>query len=280
MKTLKYAPQAREQIRAARAWWKKNRDKAPQLLRDTAWTTEAARGPAAGALRRAVRGLSVTTTALAAREADLVPLLRGSASTARAFDPGTGAALRRLLAGLPADAAALRDGGSALDGTLARLAPLARELRPGAARLAPALRTARPLLREGGPALSAARPFVRDLRLALRGGARSATPALSLLRGVAPTAATLDTSLLPALNGRTALGLPAYQSFLNLFEGGGGASRPFQTSADGPNGSGHFMRFGFRFMTGAGLPLPPCTLLQDANPQLADNAAKAGACTP
>lgn len=34
MKTLKYALQASEDIRVARAWWKKNRDKAPQLLRD------------------------------------------------------------------------------------------------------------------------------------------------------------------------------------------------------------------------------------------------------
>ncbi len=31
---LKYAPQAREDVRVARAWWKRNRDKAPQLLRD------------------------------------------------------------------------------------------------------------------------------------------------------------------------------------------------------------------------------------------------------
>lgn len=31
---LKFAPQAREDIRIARAWWQRNRDKSPQLLRD------------------------------------------------------------------------------------------------------------------------------------------------------------------------------------------------------------------------------------------------------
>lgn len=31
---LKFAPQAHEDLKGARAWWKKNRDKAPQLLRD------------------------------------------------------------------------------------------------------------------------------------------------------------------------------------------------------------------------------------------------------
>ena len=73
--------------------------------------------------------------------------------------------------------------------------------------------------------------------------------------------------------------MPAYLSFLNLFEGGGGASRPFQTLAQNPRGAGHFMRFGFRFLTGAGAPLPPCALLRRADPQLADQLAQAGGCT-
>jgi phospholipid/cholesterol/gamma-HCH transport system substrate-binding protein len=263
-------PGARRALRGALA-------SAPPLLRDAAWATEATQGPRAGALRGAVQGLARTTSALAAREADLVPVLRSTARTARALDDP---ALGRLLAELPADAAALRTGGAALDGTLARLAPLARALRPGAAALAPTLRTVAPLLRNGAGALRAAGPLVHDLRAALPAGGRAAAPARTLLRGLAPTVARADASLLPALRATTPLGLPAYQSFLNLFEGGGGASRPFQTSADSTGGTGHFMRFGFRFLTGAGAPLPPCGLLHQASPPLADAAAKAGGCTP
>ena len=94
----------------------------------------------------------------------------------------------------------------------------------------------------------------------------------------------LDDSLLPALHRRTdELGIPAYVSFLNLFGGGGGASKPFQTAAQTtpitPE-TGHFMRFGLRFLTGVGAPLPPCSLLERANSQLAAALAKGGACTP
>lgn len=78
------------------------------------------------------------------------------------------------------------------------------------------------------------------------------------------------------------LGIPSYLSFFNMFEGGGGASQPFQTPTDAKQpiqmGVGHFMRFFFRFMSGAGWPLPPCTLLATANPQLAAAAAADGVC--
>ena len=85
----------------------------------------------------------------------------------------------------------------------------------------------------------------------------------------------LNGGLLDALERRTTLGTPAYLAFLGLFAGGGGASRPF-----GVQGEGHFMRFGLRFLTGAGQPLPPCTLLDRANPALGAAVARAGGCTP
>jgi hypothetical protein len=40
------------------------------------------------------------------------------------------------------------------------------------------------------------------------------------------------------------------------------------------------MRFGLRFLTGVGLPLPPCSLLGKVAPALAATLAAAGACTP
>jgi ABC-type transporter Mla subunit MlaD len=255
--------------------------RAPALLAGMESTGHAAQGPRTGALQRAVHGLSVTASAVASRESDLVPLVRSTAATARALDPGTGAALRDTIAALPATTAQLRAGGDALDAVLRRLGPLARELRPGARRLAGALRAARPLLREAGPALRTARPVLADLRAALDAGAAASAPAARLLRTVAPTLDVLDRSLLPALRAPTpVLGIPAYLSFLNLFEGGGGASRPFETAADSSRGTGHFMRFGFRFLTGAGAPLPPCALLRQADPQTADLLAKGGGCTP
>jgi hypothetical protein len=45
-------------------------------------------------------------------------------------------------------------------------------------------------------------------------------------------------------------------------------------------GQGHFMRFGLRFLTGVGIPLPPCTLLGQVNQTLADELSSAGGCTP
>jgi ABC-type transporter Mla subunit MlaD len=255
--------------------------RSPRLLAGLEASGRAAQGPRPDALRRAVHGLSVTASAVAAREDDLAPLARATAATARGLDPRDGTALRATIAALPGTTAALRDGGAALDGILRRLAPLTAELRPGARRLAGSLRAARPLLREAAPALEAARPLLADLRAGLDAGARASSPTADLLRAAAPTLTLLERSLLPALRAPTpVLHIPAYLSFLNLFEGGGGASRPFQTAQDSPRGAGHFMRFGFRFLTGAGAPLPPCTLLAQADPQAAGTLSQAGGCTP
>jgi hypothetical protein len=80
--------------------------------------------------------------------------------------------------------------------------------------------------------------------------------------------------LLDALERPTSLGTPAYLAFLGLFAGGGGASRPYTTTP----AAGHFMRFGFRFLTGVGQPLPPCSLLAKANAQVAAAVAENGGC--
>jgi ABC-type transporter Mla subunit MlaD len=271
---LALEPRARRAVRGTLG-------RAPALLRDLESTARAAQGPGEGALRRAVAVFATTAHAVAARDAELAPLARAAARTAAALHVDGGAPLRRALDELPATAASLAVGGAALDATLARLAPLARMLVPGARALAPTLASVRPLLREGANALVGARPLLADVRAGLRASAPAARPARTLLRALAPTLAVLRDSLLPALRRNGALGLPAYDAFLNMFEGGGGSSRFFQTPAQGGSmGAGHFMRFGFRFLTGIGAPLPPCTLLQEADPALAAAASKAGACTP
>src|SRR5439155_6640596 len=114
--------------------------------------------------------------------------------------------------------------------------------------------------------------FVGDARAMLAAARGAAAPTRAALTALDGSLGLLDGGLLTALERPTSLGTPAYLAFLGLFAGGGGASRAFVP------GEGHFMRFGFRFLTGAGSPAPPCTLLDRAAPALAGRAEQAGAC--
>ncbi len=255
--------------------------RAPSLLARTARVAAAARGPKAGgrALRRAVAGLARTGDAVADRSADLVPLLRDATSTARAAR-GDGA-LRATLAALPASLRAVRQGSADADVTLARLDGLTGDLRAGLPDVGPTLERARPTTRRVARIARVANPWVRDLRGALRDGAASAGDAQRLAATLRPVARRLDGSLLPALERPTpTLKLPSYLAFLNMFAGGGGASRAFQRPGQSSLGDGHFMRFGIRFLTGIGAPLPPCGDVRAANPQIAQLLSSLELCTP
>jgi phospholipid/cholesterol/gamma-HCH transport system substrate-binding protein len=242
-------------------------------------------GTVAGAVRGhlgvAVNGLDQTAAALAGEHARLVPLLRDVATTAGALD---GAALAETIDALPATLADLRTGSAQLQVLLTQLEPFARELRPGLPPLTGAVSAAIPVLRRAAAPLTAARPLIADLATALRAGAAGAPATRAALDALSPTLTTLDRSLLPALAKPTSLGNPAYVAFMNLFAGGGGASKPFQRAGDGPpfvnQGAGHFMRFGVRFITGIGLPAPPCTLVAKLNGNLASTLSRLGVCTP
>jgi hypothetical protein len=122
---------------------------------------------------------------------------------------------------------------------------------------------------------------IGDLRAALHAGAGGAPATIALVHALDPTLNMLNDTLIPALLAPSKkLHVPSYLSFINLFEGGGGASAPYQTGKEpGAMGAGHFMRFGFRFLTGIGLPLPPCTLLLKSSPALGNALEKAGLCT-
>jgi hypothetical protein len=126
-------------------------------------------------------------------------------------------------------------------------------------------------------------PLTASLRGTLRRAAALTPDARGMLRDASPTLATLDGSLLPALAKRTpTLHLPAYLAFLNMFAGGGGASRAFEPAGSSPlqQGVGHFMRFGIRFLTGIGVPVPPCGDVGAFSPQLRDLLAPLELCTP
>ena len=240
------------------------------LLRDAGATAAAARGPGGEALVAAVRGFSRTARAVAARRRALVPLAADGGATARALDAS--GPLDAALIRMPATLADARSGAEAASALLVRLRGLALRLRVGAARLSPTVRAVTPLLTEAPGAARAARPLLADARATLGAGARAARPAWDALAALDGSVGLLDRGLLGALERPTSLGTPAYLAFLGLFAGGGGASRPYTP------GAGHLMRFGFRFLTGAGSPAPPCGLLARAAPAVADQAQQAGAC--
>lgn len=255
---------------------------APALVRTLAPAAAAAAGPHGTELAGALSGLSRTMAALQSRQSQLVPLTQQAAATFAALNPDAGGPLDATLSALPGALRALDTGGQALDGIVARLDPLASDLMPGLTQLSPTLHAAIPLVSSLGPALSRATPLVANLRTALHRGAGATPATVAVLHELQPTLTMLQGSLLPALIAPTKkLHIPAYLSFMNLFEGGGGASAPFQTGNEpAAMGAGHFMRFGFRFLTGIGLPLPPCTLLQQASPSLAQLLEQDGLCTP
>jgi ABC-type transporter Mla subunit MlaD len=249
---------------------------APRVMERGDRILRAARGR--GELRSAIAGLHRTTAAVASQARTLPDLAADTATVANAAaadaSDASAGALDATLRALPEAADRVMRGSTALRATVAELAPTAKALRPGAKALAPALEDVRPLLRDA-TAVGEAAPLVADVRAALADAAPAAPSARKIIRDATPTLETLDKSLLPALNEKTRLGTPAYLSFLGLFAGGGGASRPFGTSGDG-----HLMRFGLRFLTGLGQPLPPCDLLKSVNAQLAATFGAEGACTP
>ncbi|MDX6606676.1 MAG: phospholipid/cholesterol/gamma-HCH transport system substrate-binding protein [Solirubrobacterales bacterium] len=257
---------------------------APALSRSLAETAAAVDG-SGDELAGAVAGMSRTAHAIASRDDRLQPLIAGTNRTLAAIGTDGRRQLDATIAQLPAALDAADRGGRATVGIVDRLDPLARDIEPGLASLPLTLDRATPLVGRAGPVLDRARPLVANIREALTAGA-DATPATqSLMHAAQPSLDLLNSSLLPALHKPTAeLGIPSYLSFLNLFEGGGGASRPYEAQPSRipgmSGGQGHFMRFGLRFLTGVGIPLPPCSLLGKANQPLAAEISTAGGCTP
>ena len=251
---------------------------APRLTRALRGTATAALGPHGDDLQRAVAGSERVATAVALQRRDLAPLARAAAKTAGALGASAGPAssLDRSIERLPQTVASVRSGAASLGDTLGRLRRLATTLQPAATQLTPTLDAVAPLLAEAKPVVAGARPLVGRIDTSLRGAHAGAQPALRVVAAAKPSVGVFANGLLDALERKTSLGTPAYLSFLGLFAGGGGASRPY-TSAPA---QGHFMRFGFRFLTGVGQPLPPCSLLAKANAEVAAAVANAGGCQP
>jgi ABC-type transporter Mla subunit MlaD len=258
------APQLRDTLTAA-----------PPLLRDTALDSAAARGPGQGALRGAVRSFAAVASTIASQSPSLARSVKDSSQTFAALDTSEGRPLDQTLAALPGAAARLGSGAGAASTIVTRLTELVPRLEPGVRELAPTIAQVRPLLRTAVPVLRAWVPLLADAQRAVGGAQRGAAPAFAAIAAINPTLSMFHDTLLDALAQKTDLGDPAYLAFLGLFAGGGGASRPF-----GVDGQGHFMRFGLRFLTGAGQPLPPCSLLEKLSQPVAKTLEGAGGCTP
>jgi hypothetical protein len=248
---------------------------APRLLGDAAVDARAAQGPTGGELRTAVSALGRDASAVAEQAPALSASLGHASAVAAALETGAGRPLDRSLALLPATAAQLRTGARAADSIVASLQRLIPRLQPAVGQLQPTLGAVRPLLRQVVPLMGPVTRAMGRLRTAIAGALRGAAPATAAVGALQPTLNIFQSTLLSSLEGKTDLGTPAYLAFLGLFAGGGGASRPF-----GVDGQGHFMRFGLRFLTGVGQPLPPCSLVDKLSSSLGGLLAKSGGCTP
>jgi ABC-type transporter Mla subunit MlaD len=246
---------------------------APGLTADAAVVAAAARGHD-DSLHGAVESFAHIAAAISSQAPALRSSLGDSASTMAALETSADHPLQASLGTLPVLTGDLRVGAGAAASILAQLQSLAPALIPGVEAMSPTLARVRPLLRRAAPALTSLTPVLGDAETALAGARTGAAPAGRAVAALEPTLDIYDRTLLSALAAPTDLGDPAYLAFLGLFEGGGGASRPF-----GVDGQGHFMRFGLRFLTGAGQPLPPCTTLAKLSPALAAVLATDGGCT-
>ena len=256
---------------------------APALTRRLAIGAHAARGRTQTELRGAVEGFADTVHAVAREQASLVPVLHGARRTLAALNADAGAPLDRSLSSLPSTLADLDSGGRALTGLVDRVEVVGGELRPGLRELKSTLDDVTPLVRSARPVLTRTRPFLRDLRTGLHAGGRGSAAASRLLRTLDPTIALLDSSLLPALEKPTGLGVPSYLQFISLFQGGAGAFRPYTKGQGVPlinSGPGHFTRFSARFFTGIGAPLAPCASVGRISAQAETLLSRTSLCTP
>jgi ABC-type transporter Mla subunit MlaD len=248
---------------------------APGLTRNTGTVAAAVRGPHATELRSAIGSLSHVSSTIASQAPVLKASLGDAARTFAALNTGAGRGLSRTLSALPGTTSQVRQGSVAASGIVAALQPLIPRLVPSVSALAPTIDEVEPVLRRAVPVSEEMSPLLDQLQAALGAAAKGSGPAVSAIEALTPTLRMFQDTLLGALERPTDLGDPAYLSFLGLFAGGGGASRPF-----GVDGQGHFMRFGLRFLTGAGQPLPPCKLVEKISPSVAQDLERAGGCTP
>lgn len=271
---------------------------APDLTKSLAPAARAAQGPGRIELLRTIQGAAATVDAVAEREADLVPLVRGLNGTAAGLGTDSGVPLDAALAALPGALAELERTAPSLTATIDRLDRLAVALTPALPDLALAARDLTPVLEKAIPVLERATPLIENARLIAKrlGNAREG---LVRMFNLLPETLDLFDEALRVVTSETVLGAPAVSQLV----GGGftsldAAFRAYQTSTQNPSAPGHTLRIGTEFQEGffaglAGLgdlgldsPLPrtgsddapPCDVVGEISGEAAGILHANGAC--
>ena len=253
----------------------------PQLVADLGPSARALTGPQGIELGRAVRNLSNTVDDVAAEADQIGPLTRRANRTLSALEVNDGAPLDRALRGLPGALEELQRGGPGLARVVDRLGTIAHNARPALPDLTDSLHGADPLLRRLPPILERTRPMVTDLRLLFERTSAAAPDLSTLTKGLTDASLTLGGSVLPAISAPTKLGQPGYVQLLSTLAAASGATRPFQTAAQGLAGTGHLIRLGAYFdPAGLGSIGISCELIATFSPTAAAQLEAQGFCTP
>jgi hypothetical protein len=235
----------------------------------------------------AIQGFAATSSAVAEREADLVPLVRGLSRTAAGLGVDSGGPLDAALRALPPALRELEATAPSLTATIDRLDRLAVAITPGLPDLALAARDLTPVLKRAIPVLQSATPLVRDARLIARrlGKARSG---LVKMFKLLPQPLTLFEPALEVINSETVHGASAVsQMVAGGFTGFDASFRAFQTQQQNPQAPGHALRVGTEFdfagiaegLQGSPQAVVPCAVVAQVSQEAADVLQAAGFCT-
>jgi virulence factor Mce-like protein len=256
---------------------------APQLTKELGPTARALQGPHGTELAHAIHGMAATTSAVASREDDLLPLIQHANHTAAALEVDAGAPLDASLRALPGALEELTTGGPALIRLIDRVDKAAVALLPATLELTPTLQQGRPIIREATPVTRRATPLVANLRVILRRVAAAGPSLTDVISTVNPGVRLMAKSVLPSLLSRSTLGMPQYLQLVSAFAGGTGAQRPYQNLIQNPNGAGHLLRlgaYGDPNSSATGLALPSCAVIALLSPSVANQMQAVGLCQP
>lgn len=192
--------------------------------------------PAEQDLRRLVRSVGRTVSALDTPQADLRQLVGGAAATLRTT-AARQAELRTFLSQGPALADSVRSTLARLDPTLARAENLVERLDRSVADVAPTLRKLRPTVSTTVALLGDARPLLRSLRPTVERLASAGRTGVPLLRDLDASLDRVDRVILPFL------AEPDPETGKSTTVMIGGFAAGFGGSAGQQDANGHFIRF-------------------------------------
>lgn len=257
----------------------------PELTRSLGPAARAAQGPGRRELAGAVAGLADTVDAVAQRERDLVPLVRGANRTVAGLTVDAAVPLDAALAELPATLRELEATAPTLTSLIDRLDGLATQVNPALPELALAVSEATPVLERSIPVLERATPLIRDARLIARRLAKSKRGLLKMF-GLLPGPLALFDEALKVMNEPTVHGAPAYRQLVaGGFAGLDGSFRGYQTPSQAMKTNGQAPGHALRISTYlapdffTSLATVPCASVEPISADAADLLESLGLCS-